>query len=225
MGYTANKATRGSELPDAQEGEMPETNPDETPVPSSTSAQVAATEDEFEPKRAMHTIKVQREEVKTLKARLAEMEAVKAKLNEYEAAQLTETEKTRLELATLKERLAEQEKQRTLAETRAAELLKRAKFEVAASQAGALNAEHAYKLADLADIEVDADTGEVTGIEKAIKALQKSAPYLFKPPDPQLERFNPGNDAQGVRKTDAQVLDEVTRQMGVTHGPFGARVR
>lgn len=123
--------------------------------------------------------RVNREAKKQLEAQAKELgyetiEAMQAALKASKDAK--DKEKTDLE----KEKAAKEaaEKAAAAALARANQSLIRAEFKVKSKEAGALNPDAAFKLADLSDVEVD-DDGNVSGVDEAIKALQKSDDYLF----------------------------------------------
>jgi len=118
--------------------------------------------------------RVNREAKKQLEAQAKELgyetiEAMQAALKAAKEAK--DKEKTDLE----KEKAAKEAAEKTAAAAleKANQSLIRAEFKIKAKEAGALNPDAAYKLADLSNV------GNVSGADEAIKALQKSDEYLF----------------------------------------------
>jgi hypothetical protein len=122
---------------------------------------------------------VSREEYERLLTRMKAADRNRAeaqrKAEEYERKDKTELENAQ---ADLKKAVEQHEKLqgnfKTLALTNA--------FLIASQRADIVwhNVKVAQKAAELGELEVDPDTGEVDGIDKAIKALAKEQPYLVK---------------------------------------------
>lgn len=105
----------------------------------------------------------------TRRKKLDELEAAE---EERKAAQLSEVEKARKAQADAEAKaMATEERLRTAA-IRSAVVL-------AASKANFYDPEDAFRLADLAEVQV-ADDGTVTGVDNALKALTKAKPHLVK---------------------------------------------
>jgi hypothetical protein len=114
---------------------------------------------------------------KQLKAVNAESAGRRKKLEEIEAAEAKRKQAELSELDQLKVKLAEQEKARLAAESKADEALIRHAVEMAAATMKFHNPEIAYHLLDLAEVSLGED-GKVAGVEDALKKLIKSNPYL-----------------------------------------------
>lgn len=124
--------------------------------------------------------------------------AAQQKIEELEGAR-TQAERAKMdELDRLKLENQEAQTKLTEAESRFQEYRKRTAFESAARDAGAVKPSAAFRLADLSKIEFD-EAGEVSGVEQAIKALQKSDPYLFGP-RPATTGTGGGNPSSGAPK-------------------------
>lgn len=123
--------------------------------------------------------RVGREAKKQLESQAKEMgfESVEAMQAALKAAKDADEQK-KSDLEKEKEARAKAERDAATAKERANQTLIRAEFKILAKEAGAVNPDSAFKLADLAEVAVD-DDGNVTGVDEAVKALQKSDPYLF----------------------------------------------
>jgi len=115
-----------------------------------------------------------RQQLKTVNSESA---GRRKKLEEIEAAEAKRKLAELSELDQLKAKLAEQEKARLEAESRANEALIRHAVEMAAATMKFHNPEIAYHLLDLAEVSIGED-GKVAGVEDALKKLIKSNPYL-----------------------------------------------
>lgn len=105
----------------------------------------------------------------TRRKKLDELEAAE---EERKAAQLSEVEKARKAQADAEAKaLATEERLRTAAIRNAVVL--------AASKANFYDPEDAFRLADLAEVQV-AEDGTVTGVDNALKTLTKAKPHLVK---------------------------------------------
>ena len=114
----------------------------------------------------------EREKAKTATAaqkRLQELEAAEQKRKE---AELSELQKAQAKLAELEAEKAQNTQQLKTMRIKSA-------VQVQALKLGFQDPEDAYRLADLAGVEVGED-GSVTGIDKALKALSEGRPYLLK---------------------------------------------
>lgn len=119
--------------------------------------------------------KNQKEFDRTLKRRIDK--AVK-KTREEEKAQrekekLSETEK-------LKKDLEDSDRKASEAMTKANQRLIKAEVIAKSSSLNIIDSAAAYKLISLDDVEIDEETGEITGIEDALKDLIEDKPYLLK---------------------------------------------
>jgi len=110
--------------------------------------------------------------------RLAELEDAENKRKE---AELSELQKAQAKQTELEARLNQQTEQIKADRIRSA-------VEITAMKMGFQDAEDAYRLADLAEVEI-AENGSVKNVEKALKALAEKRPYLIKTQKP------PDNDA------------------------------
>lgn len=137
-------------------------------------------ESDFDKARALETIRKQRESEKELAKKLKAVNAELKKLQDVEAkrkeAELSELEKSQKRAQELEERLQ-------AAQTTAQALRLRQEFgKVAArlklSFVDQQAEDDAFELADMDDVELYED-GKITGLEDAVKALQKKRPYLF----------------------------------------------
>lgn len=127
---------------------------------------------------------------KQLKAVNTESAGRRKRLEEIEAAEAKRKQAELSELDQLKDKLAEQEKARLVAESKASEALIRHAVEMAAVGMKFHNSEIAYRLLDLAEVSLGED-GKVAGVEDALKKLVKSNPYLV------------GNGTAAAPETDA----------------------
>jgi hypothetical protein len=163
------------------------------------------TETEFDQERAMATIRKQRESEKALAQQLKETKATLAKLEAAEkkrqAAELSEVERLQAENQDLAGQLQALEAER---ET----LILRSAVEREASRLGFHNPADAYGLADLSGVQVD--DGEVSGVDKALKALAKERPYLIKA----VEKPNIDSSAKGDGKREPD-KEGIARRFGL----------
>ncbi len=141
--------------------------------------------------------------------KLANREAAerRKKLDEIETAskakqdaELTETQKAAKRADDAEKKLADtQQRYRTNA-------IKNA-VQVAARDAGFVDADDAMKLADLSLVELDETSDTVIGAKEAIAALAKSKPHLLKTDRPSPPNINSGTGSGGVPR--APSVDEV----------------
>ena len=89
-------------------------------------------------------------------------------------------DKQKTDLEKLQEKLATAEQVAQTAQQRVNDTLIRAAFIEAASKAGFANPSDAYSLADKAGVKIS-ETGEVEGVDKAVKALEGRLPLAQKP--------------------------------------------
>ena len=162
-------------------------------------------DEDFDKARALETIRQQRESERSLEKSLKEAQARLAKMEAEEKkraqAELSETERLQAENQELAAQL------QALAQERETLILRTA-VERAAAALGFHNPADAYGLADLSGVEVDG--GEVSGVDKALKALVKERPYLIKA----VEK----PDIDGSKKSDGkkqQDRDGIARRFGI----------
>lgn len=136
--------------------------------------------DEFDKARALETIRKQREsESKALKAlkeaqvRLKHLEDADKKRQDAEKSDL---EKAQARVTELEKAL--QDTQETAQALRLRQEFGKAATKLGVSFAGPQAEDDAFELAEMDGVEMDAQ-GKITGLDDAIKALQKSRPYLF----------------------------------------------
>lgn len=146
-----------------------------------------------------------------LTRKLQEAEKKAADFEKAEAdrkkAELSETER-------LKAEKAEAESRAAAAEQRATDTLMRTRFELAATKAGAVDAEAAFRLADLSGVTVGED-GNVQGLDAAVEALKTSRAFLFgstKPTAVGSGGGNPGGDTTGAKTYDADAIKRMSAQ-------------
>jgi len=166
----------------------------------------APADDDFDKERAMETIRKLRDVEKNARLQARELADLKAKNQEREQAELSETDR-------LKKQLADAQQRESATQARLhAELVKRAASDAATSLqlpfAGASAIDDAVSLGAFTDLEIG-DDGKVTGINDAIRALQKARPYLFglpastRPPNINAGNRNGGKD--DLIDTDAEL--------------------
>lgn len=168
-------------------------------------AQVQGQQDvleDFDKERAMSTIKAQREAeqklAKELKDAKAALKAFQDEEQKRKDAELSELEKAQKRAAELEKSLKDAQ---TLAQTfRLQQSFRTVTAKLSLKFASDQAEEDAFELADLSDVEIDAD-GKVKGLEEAIKGLHKSRPYLFaaedtEPPGTPKRPKLPGNTGQ-----------------------------
>ena len=167
-------------------------------------------EDEFNKDRALETIRKQRESEKALAKQLKE---AKAALEIFQADEKKRKDAELSELDKSKNRVAELETQLKEAQTMTQALRLRQEFAKAAARlkvafADTQAEDDAFELSDMEEVEIGAD-GKITGLDDAIKALQKTRPYLFKQAEsdgkgtPPRGPKSPSNGQQG--KQDAKL--------------------
>lgn len=137
-------------------------------------------EEDFDKERALDTIRKQRESERKLAKELRE---AAARLKAYEDAEKAKAEADKTELQKLQERAQKLETELREAQEVAQALQLRQAFIATAGKtdlkfASQQAAEDAFELADLEGVEIDAN-GAVTGLDEALKKLQKARPYLF----------------------------------------------
>lgn len=111
---------------------------------------------------------------------LEELRTAAARLKELEDAEKTEVEKLRDEVGQLKGQLEDEEGSLTVRQAELKERIVRLEVRKVALELGFIDPDDAYLLADLSEVALDENTDEVTGVEKALKALVKGKPHLVK---------------------------------------------
>lgn len=154
--------------------------------------------EDFDPERAMATIKKLRDNEKATKPQLKELEDARAKLTAHEQEKMTEAEK-----ATTARTAAEKERDEAKAETR--RLKAERAIEKAATKAG-LDPELAASLLKADSLELD-EAGNPKGIEEALKALLVKWPHL----KPETKAGPPNVNATDG-KNDKQTQDPKERE-------------
>lgn len=130
-----------------------------------------------------------------------ELESLRKAEEDRKASELSEVDR-------LKKQLADLTGQLDTERSTAKKALIQARFEQLAAKAGAQNPSAAFKLASLAD---DLEVDDQAGLETALKALQKSDPYLFgqpQAPTPSVGSSG-GNPPNGNGKA-AYTADQIT---------------
>lgn len=136
--------------------------------------------EEFDKDRALATIKAQRAaEAKINK----ELTAARKELKKFQDAQKAAEDAEKSELTKAQEALAAKEAELKTSQQTIQALRLKQEFQLAAAKlklafASPQAQEDAWDLADLDAVTMD-EAGKVTGMEDALKALQKSRPYLF----------------------------------------------
>lgn len=154
---------------ESRPGEPPAPTPT-PPAPTPPAPEPEPKGEEHDPARAKALIDKLRDEVKESKRLAKDLADAQAKLKAIDDAALSETEKQAAKIAALEKSLAD-------AQSAQREALIRAAVEREAHAQGAVKADVVYRLVDRSAIELDA-AGEVTGAEKAVKALLVAEPYL-----------------------------------------------
>jgi phage-related minor tail protein len=114
--------------------------------------------------------------------RRKKLEAFEAKEKERQAAEMTELEKAQAEAAEAQKRAEDAEQARATAEAKAQERLLRADVLIEASKQGFNDPADAWLHLDKSLVEGKED-GSFKGIEKAVKAVLETKPYLGKKAD------------------------------------------
>lgn len=119
--------------------------------------------------------KNQKEFDRTLKRRIdkAVKKTREEEKTQREKEKLSETEK-------LKKDLEDSDRKASEAMTKANQRLIKAEVIAKSSSLNIIDSAAAYKLISLDDVEIDEETGEITGIEDALKDLIEDKPYLLK---------------------------------------------
>jgi len=118
---------------------------------------------------ALAELKKARREAASYRTKLRKLEQAE---DERKKAQMTEAERIKAELAEAQSRAAE-------AEQRATETMLRMSVVAAAAKANFNDPADAWRMIDLAALEVDED-GTVAGVDEAVATLLKDKPYLAK---------------------------------------------
>ncbi len=160
----------GRFIPRMAGGETPPNPGEGDPPPKPDDPPAGKDGKPFDPARAQATIDALRAEVKAGKTTATELAAAQAKLKEYEQAQLSETERLTAQLADANARTTDLESKSQTALIRTA-------VEREAAKLGAVDPEVVYALIDRSDVKLT-DAGDVTGADKAVKALLDAKPYL-----------------------------------------------
>lgn len=119
-----------------------------------------------------HITKLNRESA----ARRKKIEAFETAEKKRQDESLTETERYKQRTAELEAQLSREK------EVRQASLI-RSEVRIQALKLGFTDPDDAYSLLDLSEVEFEEETGDVQGIDKLLKALAKSKPYLLKVDD------------------------------------------
>ena len=157
--------------------------------------------EDFDPERAMATIKKLRDNEKATKPQLKELEDARAKITAHEQEKMTEAEK-----ATTARTAAEKERDEAKAESR--RLKAERAIEKAATKAG-LDPELASSLLKADSLELD-EAGNPKGIEEALKALLVKWPHLKAeakviPPNVNATDGKNGNQAKDPKAEDERL--------------------
>ena len=136
--------------------------------------------DEFDKERALETIRKQRESEKKL---AKDLKDTQARLKQYEDAEKAKQDAEKTELQKAQDREAKlkqdlQEAQETAQALRLRQEFGKTAAKLALKFASVQAEDDAFELAEMDGVEIDAN-GKVTGLEDAVKELQKSRPYLF----------------------------------------------
>lgn len=171
---------------DEMNGEKPVGDGGETPSETPSGAQVDVEALQMALKRANREAAERRKKIE-------EMEAAETKRKE---AELTELERLKAKTVEAEARL----------ETMAARLRESAIRQEVMVQAGKLafvDADDAFRLADLSGVEVGED-GKVIGVEAALRALAKQKPHLLKPAG-NAPNINAGASGRSSAATPAEI--------------------
>lgn len=137
-------------------------------------------QEEFDQARALATIQAQRESEKKLKTQLKELQG---QIKTFQDAEKAKQDAEKSELQKLQEKAVKlteslQEAQETVQALRLRHEFGKVAAKLSLKFASVQAQEDAFELADLEKVEIDGQ-GQVTGLDEAIKELQKSRPYLF----------------------------------------------
>ena len=150
-------------------GETPGAGGQDGKTPNGENGQPTAEQLAAELASLRAALKAANAESMTRRKKLDELEAAE---EERKAAQLSEVEKAKKAQADAEAKARATEERLRTAAIRNAVVL-------AASKANFYDPEDAFRLADLAEVQV-ADDGTVTGVDNALKALTKAKPHLVR---------------------------------------------
>jgi len=150
-------------------GETPGAGGQDGKTPNGENGQPTAEQLATELASLRAALKAANAESMTRRKKLDELEAAE---EERKAAQLSEVEKAKKAQADAEAKARATEERLRTAAIRNAVVL-------AASKANFYDPEDAFRLADLAEVQV-ADDGTVTGVDNALKTLTKAKPHLVK---------------------------------------------
>jgi len=207
MDRSRGEVPRGGECPEEELVSEEERNEQglEEGTEDVEQGQVDLDGEEFDAERALATIRQQRESERDLAKQLrearAELKKAAAAEEKRKRAEMDEVERLRTEAAEKDARLQALEQEM---ET----LILRGAVERTAAALGFHNPEDAYGLADLAEITIE--DGEVSGVEKALKALAKARPYLIK----SVEKPDVNSAARGGGKQEPDQAG-IARRFGI----------
>jgi len=154
-----------------------------------------------------------------VQALLRKLQKAEKELGAFKQADEQRAQSQLSEVDKLKQQLSKVEAEKlSLAEQRKQDRLQH-RFETSAAKAGVVDAEAAFKLADLSGVEID-DDGKVVGLEAALADLKKKRPYLFGSPSTPVGSSG-GNPPSGPPS--AKVTPEQIQRMNSTE--FAAYMR
>ena len=156
-------------MSDQNSGETPGAGGQDGKTPNGENGQPTAEQLAAELASLRAALRAANAESMTRRKKLDELEAAE---EERKAAQLSEVEKAKKAQADAEAKARATEERLRTAAIRNAVVL-------AASKANFYDPEDAFRLADLAEVQV-ADDGTVTGVDNALKTLTKAKPHLVK---------------------------------------------
>ena len=139
-----------------------------------------------------------------------ELKKSAAKLKELEDKQLSEQEKKDKRIAELEKAQADWDAKVKAQQAETNTRLIQAEVRVQAAQMGFTNPDDAYRLADLAKVEVQEDGG-IKGVKKALEALKTDKPYLLASPG---GPGSPPNDPK-KKKNETDWVEEARERYGI----------
>lgn len=139
-----------------------------------------------------------------------------ARLQEIEDANKTEAQKQADKYAAIEAQLAELKGQNARLVEERVRAVMHASVAAAAMKEGFVDPDDAWAFVDTSALKVD-ESGKVTGVDEAIKALAKAKPHLLRK-QAQLGPTNPGKGGAESGETDAQ---RRARLNGYSDSPFG----
>ena len=119
-----------------------------------------------------------------------DLKAKAAKYQEIENANKTEQEKAAERLAAVEKRAQELEAQNARLAQERTEIVLRSAVITEATKQGFVDPSDAYAMLDIAQVEIDKDSGEPKNLEKLLTVLAKAKPYLVRQ-QAQLSATNP----------------------------------